>query len=48
MSAVKTDKDYTSKIENIARINDAFGDILKMKISAEVADDAQQYLGKEK
>jgi len=48
MGAIKADKDNTAEIDNITRINDAFGDILKMIISAQVADYTYQYLGKEK
>ena len=48
MGAVETDENDADEINDIARIDDTFGDIFKMKIGPHIADDAQQGRRKEK
>ena len=48
MGPEKAYKADACKIQNISGINNAFGDILKMKISSQVGKNAQQRLGQEK
>ena len=48
MGPEKADKADAYKIQNISGIDNAFGDILKMKISSQIGKNPQQRLGKEK